>query len=79
MKDLAVFASGHGTNFEALANAADQPDSGYRIAALVCDQSQAPVIQKAAARTILTVIASICLDFGRLHAYHRANPFKGIP
>ncbi|EPC73486.1 hypothetical protein Lpp41_06945, partial [Lacticaseibacillus paracasei subsp. paracasei Lpp41] len=26
MKDLAVFASGHGTNFEALANAADQPD-----------------------------------------------------
>ena len=56
MKDLAVFASGHGTNFEALANAADQPDSGYRIAALVCDQSQAPVIQKAAARNILTIV-----------------------
>ena len=56
MKDLAVFASGHGTNFEALPNAADQPDCGYRIAALVCDQSQAPVIQKAAARNILTIV-----------------------
>ena len=58
MKSLAVFASGNGTNFEALANAAQAVDSHYQIAVLVCDQMQAPVIQKAAARHIPTLVVN---------------------
>ena len=58
MKALAVFASGNGTNFEALADAAQAPNSDYRIAVVVCDQPNAPVIQKAAARQIPTVVVN---------------------
>lgn len=48
MKRLAVFASGNGTNFLALAEHFQTSTRGAEIAALVCDQPGAPVIAKAA-------------------------------
>ena len=48
MKRLAVFASGNGTNFLALAEHFQTSTRGAEIAVLVCDQPGAPVIAKAA-------------------------------
>ena len=56
MKALAVFASGNGTNFEALYEASQAQDSNFRIAVLVCDQASAPVISKAGDRQIPTIV-----------------------
>jgi phosphoribosylglycinamide formyltransferase-1 len=47
LRTLAVLASGQGTNFEALAHAAGRGELGGRIAALLCDQPDAPVIERA--------------------------------
>src|SRR4029077_9050759 len=47
MRNLAVLASGQGTNFEALALAAHRGELGGRIVALLCDQPDAPVIARA--------------------------------
>lgn len=47
-KSIAVFASGTGSNFQALVEAFAQPDSGVVIKALVCDHALAPVVGKAA-------------------------------
>ncbi len=44
---LAVLASGQGTNFEALARAERRGALGGRIAALVCDRPDAPVLERA--------------------------------
>jgi phosphoribosylglycinamide formyltransferase-1 len=44
---LAVFASGHGSNFEALANAAAHDGLGGSIVALLCDTPGAPVLERA--------------------------------
>lgn len=44
---IAVFASGTGTNFEALALQGQKEESSYRIVLLVCDKEGAPVLQKA--------------------------------
>jgi len=46
-RTLAVFASGNGTNFEALARAARRNELGGRIAVLLCDRPEAPVIERA--------------------------------
>lgn len=46
-RTLAVFASGNGTNFEALARAARRSELGGRIAVLMCDRSDAPAIERA--------------------------------
>ena len=47
MRVLAVLASGHGTNFEALAQAAQRGDLGGRIAVMITDRSDAPVLERA--------------------------------
>jgi len=42
-----VFASGNGSNFEALANAAARDGLGGGIVALLCDRPGAPVLERA--------------------------------
>jgi len=44
---LAVLASGEGSNFEALALAAQRGELGGRIAALICDREGAPALARA--------------------------------
>ncbi|KQO18095.1 phosphoribosylglycinamide formyltransferase [Paenibacillus sp. Leaf72] len=46
-KRIAVFASGQGTNFQALADAAWQGELDATIELLVCDKPSAPVIERA--------------------------------
>jgi phosphoribosylglycinamide formyltransferase 1 len=58
---LAVLASGQGTNFEALARAAERQELGGRIAVVVTDQPGAPVIERAARLGI----ESLALPCGR--------------
>jgi folate-dependent phosphoribosylglycinamide formyltransferase PurN len=45
MRTLAVLASGNGTNFEALALAADRGELGGAIALLASDRADAPVLR----------------------------------
>ncbi|MBQ9185550.1 MAG: phosphoribosylglycinamide formyltransferase [Bacteroidales bacterium] len=47
MKQLAVFASGTGTNFEAIAKACAEGVLEARVAVMVCDKPGAAVIEKA--------------------------------
>jgi phosphoribosylglycinamide formyltransferase-1 len=47
MKKIAVFASGRGSNFEAIAQAVKKGTIKAQLALLVCDNADAPVIQKA--------------------------------
>ncbi len=47
MKNLAVFASGSGTNFEAIAAACADGRIKARVALMVCDKSGAAVIERA--------------------------------
>ncbi len=47
MKKIAVFASGRGSNFSAIARAAKKGKLGAELALLVCDQPQAGVIARA--------------------------------
>jgi phosphoribosylglycinamide formyltransferase-1 len=47
MRRLAVFASGHGSNFEALARAGERDQLGGGIVALFCDNPGAPVLERA--------------------------------
>ena len=49
MKNLAVFASGTGSNFEAIAQACADGVLDARVALLVCDKPGAPVVEKAQA------------------------------
>lgn len=46
-RTLAVFASGRGTNFEALARAAGRGELPGRIACLMCDRPDAPALERA--------------------------------
>lgn len=54
MKHLAIFASGTGSNFDAIADAIDQGELRATISLLVCDRPNAMVIQKAKERGITT-------------------------
>lgn len=47
MRTLAVLASGQGTNFEALAQAARRQELGGRIVALLSDRADAPALERA--------------------------------
>lgn len=47
MKHLAIFASGTGTNFTAIAAACARKELDARVALLVCDKPGAPVLQRA--------------------------------
>lgn len=56
---LAVFASGNGTNLEALASAAARGDLGGPLVALLCDVAGAPVIERARRRGIDVVLPPV--------------------
>lgn len=58
MMTLAVFASGTGSNFEAIADACADGRLDARVALVVCDKPGAPVVDKAAARGIRTFVFS---------------------
>ena len=47
MRNVAILASGQGTNFEALALAARRGDLEARIVCLLCDRPDAPVLERA--------------------------------
>lgn len=57
MKKIAVFASGRGSNFSAIVHAIGKGKIKVRIALLVCDNPQAPVIEKAAKAGVASFIA----------------------
>ncbi|MBM7553408.1 phosphoribosylglycinamide formyltransferase [Thalassobacillus pellis] len=56
MKRIAIFASGTGSNFDAIIQAVDEGKLDCEIELLVCDRSNAPVIEKAQAKNIDTFI-----------------------
>ena len=47
MMRLAVFASGEGSNFEAIAKACSDGRLDARVVLMVCDRPGAPVVEKA--------------------------------
>ena len=49
MRRLAVFASGSGTNFEAIVSACEQGVTGGEVVLMVCDKPGARVVERAAA------------------------------
>ena len=55
MKRLAVFASGNGTNFEAIVSAAERGDLPAQVVLLVCDRPGARVVERAAAHGVETL------------------------
>ena len=55
MKRLAVFASGNGTNFEAIVSAAERGELPARVVLLVCDRPGARVVERAAAHGVETL------------------------
>jgi len=58
MKQIAVFASGSGTNFEAIAQACADGRLPARVALMVCDKPGAPVIARAERFGIETFVFS---------------------
>ena len=56
MHNLAVFASGTGSNFEAIADACADGRLDARVVLMVCDKPGAPVVEKAARRGIETFV-----------------------
>lgn len=56
---IAVFASGYGSNFEAIANAALAGDISAEVVLLVCDKPQARAIEVANAKGIATFVFSV--------------------
>ena len=55
MKRLAVFASGNGTNFEAIVSAVERGDLPAQVVLLVCDRPGARVVERAAAHGVETL------------------------
>ena len=56
MKRIAVFASGTGSNFDAIAEAVQRGDIKADIELLVCDKAHAKAIKKAAKRSIPVLV-----------------------
>lgn len=71
MKKLAVFASGSGTNFEAIARACAEGRIDAQVALLVCDKREAGVIARAQ-RLGVEVMASLPKDYHSKADYERA-------
>lgn len=67
---VAIFASGNGTNFDAIANSQELIDAGLEIKILVCDQPNAPVITKAGDLNI-PVFVNQLKDFPNRKAYEK--------
>ncbi|MFD1319336.1 phosphoribosylglycinamide formyltransferase [Loigolactobacillus zhaoyuanensis] len=59
MKKIAIFASGNGSNFQALVEGIQQQKLAVQVVLLVCDQPQAHVLQRAQQLNIPTWTASI--------------------
>ena len=59
MRTLAVLASGQGTNFEALALAAQKGELGGRIVALLTDRADAPALERARRQGIEAVVLPV--------------------
>lgn len=55
MMKIAIFASGNGSNFEAIAQAIEKQDIQAEIAVLFCDQKSAFVLERAAKYQVPTV------------------------
>lgn len=81
---IVIFASGRGSNFEALAHAIDDRSLCASIEALICDHKDAPVMNKAKSRglpahcipggdeaKILEVLKSYAPDFAVMAGYMR--------
>ncbi len=58
IKNIAIFASGRGTNFAAIVTAVSRKLLNARIAVLVCDNPEAPVIKKAGRFGIKTLLVA---------------------
>lgn len=67
-RKIAIFASGTGSNFEALANHIINNRDDARVVCLVCDKKNAPVIDKAKKLNIDTLVISI-KDYEDKEAY----------
>lgn len=58
MKKIAVFASGGGTNFEAIVAASERGEIPAEVALLVCDKPAAPVVERATRHGVETFVFS---------------------
>lgn len=65
---VAVFASGSGSNFQALVEYTQRGDAAYEVALLVCDQPQAYVIERAK-RSGISVFAFSAKDYPDKQAF----------
>lgn len=70
MKTIAVFASGTGTNFEAIASACEDGRISARCALMVCDKLGAEVVERAARHGIPSFVFSP-RDYSGKEAYER--------
>ncbi|MBM7646613.1 phosphoribosylglycinamide formyltransferase-1 [Scopulibacillus daqui] len=71
MHRLAVFASGNGSNFQAIAEAVQSGELPAEVVLVVCDKKQAYVIDRAESFGIETFVASP-KDYGNKQAYEQA-------
>ena len=74
MIPIAIFSSGTGSNFEAIADSVKHGALDAKIVALVCDHADAPVIAKAQARGIKTLIVPFVA--GQQKAEHEEEILK---
>ena len=68
---IAVFASGYGSNFEAIAGAASAGDIPAEVALLICDRPSARVVEVAREKGIHTFVFS-AKDYASKQEYERA-------
>jgi len=68
---VAIFASGNGSNFEAIAESEVLQESGLEIELLVCDQPQAKVIQRAEKYNIPVFVNKLS-DYDNRGEYEKA-------
>lgn len=59
MLDVAVVISGRGSNMEAIARAAQLPDSGYRVVRVIADRPEAGGLARAAALGVPTAVVPV--------------------
>lgn len=70
MKHLAVFASGEGSNFEAIVTACERGEIDARVAVMICDKPGAGVIARAERHGIKSFVFS-ARDYASKAAYER--------
>jgi phosphoribosylglycinamide formyltransferase-1 len=75
---VAIFASGNGTNFEALADDQRLKEAGLEIVLVVCDKPKAKVIKKAEQRNI-PVFVNELKAYSDRHEYEKAIVAKLKP